>query len=424
MTFLMSDQSVACPYCYHSIDATRVMFRCSGRPAPGKDACVVAEDEIRINTLKDNTAVLPSFTGPRSRRPYWIGALFGADVKEISVSRYGVGEVRRAICPDCLGETGTRVCPVCRSVLPAHFDRGSPMIGMVGVKGSGKTVMLTVLVSELLGPVARRLDASITTVGTSALLDKMRGWLENMQHGGALPPPTPEYAPKETVPIVLEWRQRAKGFLGRSHDTSTILSFYDTAGEDLKTTDLTRDQHYLAAADGLIVVLDPFQFRANRIRGAQRGMDPKLLNLEPVDVLTSITEMLREADQVRSNKRISRPIALVVTKIDAFFDGELGADDPTRRPSATAAHFDEDESRNLHLHVEGLINEWGGEDVLRHLRFNYSNYRFFAASALGAEPTSYGGGKQGVDEQGLRPHRVAEPLLWLMAGRGLIDVEG
>ena len=43
-----------------------------------------------------------------------------------------------------------RACPQCHTALPIDFvDSESPMIGLVGAKGSGKTVLMTVLVKQL-----------------------------------------------------------------------------------------------------------------------------------------------------------------------------------------------------------------------------------------------------------------------------------
>jgi hypothetical protein len=120
------------------------------------------------------------------------------------------------------------------------------------------------------------------------------------------------------------------------------------------------------------------------------------------------------------NKKIKRPIAVVLAKIDAFFN-QVGPDHPIRRPSVTGPYFSEQESLDLHNHVAALINQWGGSDVLNMLELNYTTYRLFVASALGAEPNYR---TNTVNSRGVLPHRVAEPLLWLMARRKFIRTDG
>ena len=68
-----------------------------------------------------------------------------------------------------------------------------------------------------------------------------------------------------------------------------------------------------------------------------------------------------------------------------------------------------------------MIEQWGGDALLRMLDSNYEKYRLFGASALGAEPQYQ---SRTVNSRGVLPHRVAEPLLWLMADRGFLPKEG
>lgn len=388
-------QTVACPYCYYEVDLSNVNMRCSGRPAPGKNRCEQVADAKRVKVLLDGTATYPSF------KP----------------EKFSLRD-REALCPSCGGASNTRVCPVCHSALPASFTANSPIFGVVGVKSSGKTVMLTMLARELTTTVARRFDASIDQVGKSALMDKMHAWQRDMESGGDLPPATAVYSAAETVPAVIEWRYTTSGPLGLARERSTILSFYDTAGEDLTTMESARNQHYLEAASGLILILDPFGFPTNRDRALTRGIPTTTLDIAPIDILRAITEMLRASEGTKTNKKIKRPLAVVLGKIDAFFD-LVGPDHPLRRPSGDGPFFDEKESLDLHNYVEGLVADWQGDDVLRMLQHNYGTYRFFAASALGAEP-GYGATRRRVNSRGVSPHRVTEPLLWLMATRGFV----
>lgn len=396
MMALFGATTVPCPYCYQRIDPEQPAFRCPGHPAPGRDACERQIDAVRLKVLGVDDPVLPSFKA-KTRR--WTRTL-------------------SAICPSCLGDARTLVCPNCHSVLPKNFTSKSPLIGMVGALGSGKTVMLTVLSKELRTSVYARLGGYIVPSGDSNLikrLEKFRrnleGDCENDEDVGILPDPTGQRSPLVTVPAVYEWR----GPRGDSRD-STILSFYDAAGEDVATADKAREQHYLAAADGLILLLDPFGFPHNRDLAHARGADKTGTPRAPGDVLHAITEMLREAERLPPHRKVKRPLAVVLAKIDAFFT-QVDPDDPIRRPSGSAPGFDESESLDLHHRAEALVSEWGGDDVLALLRLNYSTYRLFVASALGAEP-DYRAGK--ASSRGVLPHRVAEPILWLMSLRGFV----
>ena len=119
---------------------------------------------------------------------------------------------------------------------------------------------------------------------------------------------------------------------------------------------------------------------------------------------------------VKQNKKIPVPVAVVVSKIDAFFD-EIPHNHPLRQPASKLPLFDEAESKSLHDHMAALIARWGGDGLLRSLEQNYDTYRVFGASALGAEP-DYRAGV--INARGRLPHRVAEPFLWLLAERGFL----
>lgn len=382
-----------CPYCYSQIGPAKLWYRCSGRPAPGRNACTVTEDKARGTMLDDHAPVLPSFD---------------------PLGKKGLRD-SRPLCPHCQGPTGTRVCPHCHSVLPDNFTADSPLFGIVGVRGSGKTVMLTVLGRELTEGVARRFDASIDVVGSSHLVRRLEQSRREMESGGSLPGQT---AAAERVPAVYTVTLDKQGVVGRKQTVSTIFSFYDTAGENLSTADRARDLHYLEAANGLILLLDPFGFSANRDEALRRGVAPGLLVDEPRTVLRALTDVLREGEHLKPKKKIKKPVAVVLAKIDAYFD-QVGPDSPIRQPATGEPWFDELESLELHEYVAALISKWGGDDVLRALEHNYETYRFFVASALGSEP-DYSTATASM--RGVQPHRVAEPLLWLMARRSLVDV--
>lgn len=394
---LFAPKNAPCPYCYALIDPSKPWYRCSGIPAPGRNQCQPEEDARRVTLLDDARPVRKSFAP--------------------SGDKGGDG---RPLCPDCKGPTGTRVCSNCHSVLPTDFTSESPLFGMIGVRGSGKTVMLTVLSKELQTTVARRLDAVIDPVGDSPLLKVLETKRQEFDNGSAtLPGQTATAKAATRDPAVYSLELKAKNSIGITRPVATVFSFLDTAGESLGTADSTRDVHYLAATSGVVLLLNPFAFDANKASGMQRGVDPGDLETEPRTVLRNITEVLRENEHLKPKKKIKKPVAVVLGMIDAFFD-EVDPDSPIRRPSPREPWFDNPEAEQVHEYVAGLIAKWGGDDILRHLDQNYETYRFFVASALGSEPDYR---TRTTSSRGIQPHRVAEPLLWMMARRGLVSVK-
>jgi hypothetical protein len=72
---------------------------------------------------------------------------------------------------------------------------------------------------------------------------------------------------------------------------------------------------------------------------------------------------------------------------------------------------------DIHEHVRGLLHKWGADNVDAHLRLNYTTFRYFAVSALGAPPVG-----DNLAAGDIRPLRVEEPLIWLMKTLRLIKI--
>ncbi len=381
------NSTAPCPYCYTEINPRRLAYRCAGRHAAGKLPCEKKVDDARKNRFNDTDAYLPVISP--------------------------IGSVS-ARCSSCGSEHGPPVCPECHSLLPREYGAGSALIGLVGVRDSGKTVLLSQLDSELQGAVGTRFDASIDAPGGSGGLARdLRVYRELMlRSGGTLPAQTEQSEGKtRKPPAVYSWRYRSGG-------KSTVFSFYDNAGEDFATPDRALSQTYLGATSGVILLLDPFGFPENRTKASSRGAD--LPDIGPEAVLEAITTVLASAKGVKRNKKIKQPIAVVISKIDAFFD-QIPSGHPLRQPSSSRPVFEESESQTVHDHVGALVEQWGGATLIRKLEQNYTTFRLFGVSALGAEPDYRA---RRVNGRGLLPHRVAEPLLWLMATRGFIPTAG
>lgn len=396
----MSVSTCSCPYCYRSIDLQRPAFRCAGRGDGGKSPCTKGTDEVRDLALGlHGKPVMPSFQIPVGQKP----------------------EKGQARCPTCGGRTGIRVCPACHTPLPSGLgDTASPLVGMVGAKQTGKTVFMTVLLHQLQNGIARRYDAAVDIVGDmpDGTRSAATAWANDLERPlfreRRLVEFTRQVADGRQPPWVVQWRQPRRVLL-LNRTRTMALSFYDQSGEDLTSQESVNGHHYLAAASGLIVLLDPTQLPMVQdvVRVPERairdGGEP------PISVLSRVTEMLRASHGVPSRKKIAVPVAVVFAKVDALFP-VLGEDHPIRQVSRPgSAPDDADETGSVHEHVRALLHQWGADNVDAHLRLNYSTFRYFAVSALGAPPNG-----DNLAPGDIRPLRVEEPLLWLMRTLRLI----
>ncbi len=399
-----------CPYCYEEISRQAAWFRCTGQISARGKRCALQADEV----LRSHTGYTGELPPPFATK----------------------GRPRSERCPTCGGDTTIRICPICHSRLPIHFGRvGSHLIVPVGGKEAGKTVFMTVLIHELMHRTGQRLNAAIAGADNETRQRYTSDYERPLYREGSLLGPTQTAGQHKKTPLVFRFTNQAHrargpdGNPGRSRAPGhgqaqhTLLSFFDAAGEDLKSEQsMEQDAAYLTAADSIILLLDPLQMRGARER-AQPGIQLPAPAEEPAAVLENVTSRFLSARGSKPGQPISKPLAIVFTKMDAFRH-DLTPTSPLRRLPAHGANFDERDSLYVHGEMRRLLFQWDGERIDQIARDNYSSYRYFGVSALGEAPTPGrdGAAPRKVSPRGIRPYRVADPFLWLLARYGIIPV--
>nr|WP_245652914.1 hypothetical protein [Herbidospora sakaeratensis] len=322
-----------------------------------------------------------------------------------------------ALCPECGSQTHRRICPLCHSQLPPYFGQiRSDLIAMIGAKESGKTVFLTVLLHELGNSVARRFRLSVQG-SDDHTRDQLRLHGSGLYGDGRLPFTTVSAAARYTRPLVFNVQQPGNGLVGGRRET--IMSFFDTAGEDLSLQESVElNTRYLAAAGGVILLLDPLRMPGARrftsgqdvAAGVRGGFDT------PLNILSRVTDLLRVTSGRGPAKKIRVPIAVAFSKLDALWDSFDPGSPLAREPHDGRPVLDLDDCTAVHDHVRALLYEWGEEQIDQLLDANYEQYSFFGLSALGGPP------REGRVVGAVRPYRVEDPFLWLLAQFGVIPV--
>lgn len=381
----------ACPFCFNRVDTSRLAFQCTNR----RGTCTQAVDPVRVQVTSSSTPSFPTFLS-------------------------AAGRTVDPPCPTCGGPCRRRACPTCHTAVPADFvDSASPVFAIVGSKGAGKTVYTTVLAKRLRETVGRRFNASIRIATDDPdKYESLQDYIADREGGlyerGQLPFQTTSAQQEQRRPLALLWQGVRKNLLGRETPYSTILSFVDTAGEDLNRVEDAFTLRYLSVADGLIVAVDPFALPGARDTLALPAS--AVQRVDPADVLHHVTEVLRNEHRLKRGKKIRVPIAVVFTKMDAFFPS-LAKGDPVLGTASTDAVYDEQDGQSVHERVRALLHDWGAGGIDTDLGLNWASYRFFAVSALGAEPDY---DAAAVAPGGVRPHRVEDPVLWLLAKEGAV----
>ena len=400
MKALFSGTRLYCPYCYSGFAEREIRFRCSGRTGPTGQRCTPEIDTLR----RDRTG----FAGA-------LPPVFDAD-----------GRMRAANCPKCGAESTTRICPACHIQLPVHFGKvRSRLIALVGAKESGKTVYMTVLVHELMHRVGEDLNAAISGADDDTRLRFASDYEQPLYRDARLLASTKTAAARDRAPLVFRFTTEGRGSMfsrnGTGEPQRTLLSFFDTAGEDLRSAQSVEENvQYLAAADGILLLLDPLQMRGARRLAALGTLLPTegAAGDEPANVLENVTDLVMAKQRVRASQRIRKPLAVVFTKMDTLLH-DLKETSPLLRPPAHTPYFDERDSLDVHTEIQRLLARWEGSRIDQIAQKNYGAYRYFGVSSLGETPTP----DNRVSPRGIRPYRVTGPFTWMLAQFGTIPVQ-
>ncbi len=194
---------------------------------------------------------------------------------------------------------------------------------------------------------------------------------------------------------------------------SAVTVFYDTAGENVLAAEamdsLTRQ---LEAAQGILLLIDPTQMRhASEVVRAGATTSAS----DQGAVVERLAELLRERSR-RSAGRHSTPLAIALTKVDLLL-GSLDEASPLRRPSRHDGYYDENDGRDVHEEIRAWLEHNYGSDFDNKVSTNFKNFRYFGVSALGARPVD----RNNLSPSGIHPHRVEDPMLWLLSRFGTIE---
>ncbi|XRQ13701.1 TRAFAC clade GTPase domain-containing protein [Actinomadura welshii] len=403
-----SRKGVTCPYCFASVAPQRILFRCRGQSGRRQGCAPVLDERLAAYTGSTAGASLPPvFAAP--------------------------GRAGRADCPDCGLPTGNRACPECHNPLPsAYCDSPGRIVALVGAKNAGKSTYIAVLLHELMNRVGTELDASLVACDDRTIERYRRDFARPLLEERRLLPTTASAATGPREPLVYLLTRTRKGRFSRPRNDSLALVLFDTAGEDLRSREVT-DLHlrYLEAADAIIFLVDPLELPGARagVRdglhggphgGAQAGApaaraahdDP---GGEPLDVIARVAETLRQRHGTRPGEPLPVPVAVALTKIDMLRPGLLRQSALHRSRSGQGV-LDLDDRDAVHEEVRALLHEWQAGGLDTYLGQQFADHALFGLSALGAAPEG-----ERVGSGGVRPYRAEDPLLWLLHRFGMLD---
>lgn len=309
-------------------------------------------------------------------------------------------------------------CSKCSQSTPyGYSELKNPFIALVGSRGSGKTVYITVLIDQMMNRVCKqgRIGGVCDACGddTRTRFESMRNLLQD----GKLPGATRTAALDQKVLWPLIFRLRTKtyvpGFYPIPRAQSLHMVFFDAAGEDMQDEALMAMHYrYFQHAAAVIFMIDPLQIRkiSDNLQAISRD------NLErpgsDQHIVSRFINQYRQMRNLRADAKIAIPSAFVLSKSDVLL-GDDGLAEATRTAHEHKRGFDHEDQQNVSKDVREFIGAHHGQ--LLSLSDEFLDHAFFAVSALGKPPE-----REGRIPGGPAPFRVEDPLLWILWRLGYV----
>lgn len=408
---------VRCPFCFERFAAFEMHLRCDDHYCK-TDFGRMIDDPILSASLSGRR--FGSASAAPLRSPWWVDP---RDDTRRGLRRHLDWLVLPGSldCPNCSRPTDTRLCPRCHARLPdsvVTLEGGH--IAIFGPQSVGKTTFVTVLLHELDARVGPERGFVLDPL-TDEIRDRYEREYHELTYGGGgfgigeeqsagsfrrSHSATPSIETDRGVlqPLVYRLTRRAGG--GRR--SGTLLSFFDTAGEDWEMNiDLLRSEaRYIGRARGLLFLVDPLRIR-------EVALDPRL-SLTEKESRVPPAHYLNDARKLATffeRLPVKRPLAIVLNKLDRWGGlmepgtalHEWGTSVPTR-PA------DQGLDRQIHEEVKSAMRRWGAAGFLEHVELNFPEHQFFACSALGDAAQSQEDAPMPLPT----PLLVERPLLWLL----------
>lgn len=329
---------------------------------------------------------------------------------------------RRKFCPNHGLTIREAACRHCGEILPPQFLFHDKYLSFcaVGVSGAGKSSYMTTLLHELkysgLPWVLQSMDVETTRRAqrNEQHVYEERHCLQGTKSGVS---PGPQL-----------WTILDNSNHGDKIPTYA-LTIYDGAGEDCEHIDYTpldaQISRYLSGAKMLLIMFDPLLLPAVRLEISHEVLNASMATerqtsapANMVSMVNSLANYIRRACNISPGKRIDRRAAVVLTKLDALVEMingfASGATILKPSPHVQSRGFVESDSEMVDLEIRDWLTRQGETAFLSAIDANFRDVRVFGVSNFGRPPDAY---KRLAK---VHPHRVLDPLMWLLASEGII----
>lgn len=321
-------------------------------------------------------------------------------------------------CDECGQPLISKFCPKCGFELPLGVGttKNYP-IAIVGAKESGKSNYVAVLINQLKNEIGKSFECALMACGDHTMNRYKSEFYDPLYRHRTCVGATDS---GDVEPLIYSLLfQRPGGFFKKATNEAVALTFFDTAGENLKSmASMQTHNRYLSYSTGIILLLDPLQLPEVRAELEGKIRLPQE-NTDVISILTRIIEIVRAGTgNLDPTKKIDIPLAISFTKIDAV-DSMIDPASCLKNDSShiRRGYFDMNDFNDSNDEMQSLVGKWLGDELSNLVERNFTSYGFFGLSALGSNPD--------IDFKipKFRPFRVADPFLWVLAQKGIIPTK-
>lgn len=306
-------------------------------------------------------------------------------------------------CSGCGEPFASPLCPSCGfSIYETEPGATSISISIVGAQGCGKSHFLSVLIEQLKQEISKAYDCALFPLGgddTISLYDRL--YYQPLFVRGQVLESTEQDDVNPLIYSMVFQQERGPKTLD--------LIFYDACGANFESiAAMSSFNRSIYHSGGIIFLIDPSQFPVVGEWNATHHKE--ICESDPTSLLSRTVQLIRTGSGQKSlRQKLDVPIAVCLTKLDSvkpLLDVSSFLQAPSRHISN--ASFDALDFEACSLEAQSLIESWGGGEITRQVSSQFSERGFFAISSLGGSPSDSGGIHH------IAPHRVSDPLLWLL----------
>lgn len=411
-------RKITCPYCFKIFSNREAMHRCTNDETDYKTG--VRKCDLEVN---DN---YNGFWGEETLVPHVFRS-----------SNFGVlGSFKpTSKCDKCGEGSNVFVCPNCCNHIPTEMVQyGSRIISVIGGPSSGKTTYIVSLINRLkkyghlfglqIIPqmVGRYGDKKeYTTVKIKDFDDKM---FKN--HEPLDKTPFDVKSNKKSTPLIF----RLEIDNDKSKKEPLYMVFYDTAGEAFKEPEtIQKFGKYLESSEAILLLIDILSIdsvynKLIEIGKIEKNEDRRNDITHYDAIMDTICNYIDEGSQnneIIRKKILDKPFAFAFSKFDYIvgnsdiFDYHDTGDTPIEFPENVDKNY-------LRMNNDYFIKQMNNPEKWDCASVNGRLNKFHKKMIFGISSTG-GNPKDNKFENGIKPYRVMDPLLWILDELHLINLK-